>query len=127
PDVVQNLQCMASNWQSVLVTWDPPKKANGIITHYIIMAERNSAKASPQNHTYTFVKLLANTSYVFKIRAATSAGEGSESTCSVSTPPETGISWELSSTGGRGCALVSAVYCRSTFIYPHGTNIKNAA
>uniref|UniRef100_A0A8C6EMI9 Phosphatidylinositol phosphatase PTPRQ n=1 Tax=Marmota marmota marmota TaxID=9994 RepID=A0A8C6EMI9_MARMA len=89
PDVVQNLQCMASNWQSVLVTWDPPKKANGIITHYIIMAERNSAKASPQNHTYTFVKLLANTSYVFKIRAATSAGEGSESTCSVSTPPET--------------------------------------
>uniref|UniRef100_I3NAA0 Protein tyrosine phosphatase receptor type Q n=1 Tax=Ictidomys tridecemlineatus TaxID=43179 RepID=I3NAA0_ICTTR len=87
--VVQNLQCMASNWQSVLVTWDPPKKANGIITHYIIMVERNSTKASPQNHTYTFVKLLANTSYVFKIRAATSAGEGSESTCSVSTPPET--------------------------------------
>ncbi|XP_047405986.1 phosphatidylinositol phosphatase PTPRQ isoform X4 [Sciurus carolinensis] len=89
PDIVQNLQCTARNWQSVLVTWDPPKKSNGIITHYMITVERNSAKASPQDLTYTFVKLLANTSYVFKVRAATSAGEGSESTCSASTPPET--------------------------------------
>ncbi|MBZ3881915.1 Phosphatidylinositol phosphatase PTPRQ [Sciurus carolinensis] len=89
PDIVQNLRCTARNWQSVLVTWDPPKKSNGIITHYMITVERNSAKASPQDHTYTFVKLLANTSYVFKVRAATSAGEGSESTCSASTPPET--------------------------------------
>lgn len=107
---------MASNWQSVLVTWDPPKKANGIITHYMITVERNSAKASPQDHTYAFVKLLANTSYVFKVRAATSAGEGSESTCSASTPPETGNSWKVLSIGGWGCALVSTIYCHSTFI-----------
>ncbi|KAM9072642.1 phosphatidylinositol phosphatase PTPRQ isoform 5-T6 [Megaptera novaeangliae] len=89
PDVVQNVQCMATSWQSALVKWDPPKKANGIITHYMIIVERNATKISPQDHMYTFMKLLANTSYVFKIRASTSAGEGDESACNMSTLPET--------------------------------------
>uniref|UniRef100_A0A8C2YRG2 Phosphatidylinositol phosphatase PTPRQ n=2 Tax=Chinchilla lanigera TaxID=34839 RepID=A0A8C2YRG2_CHILA len=89
PDVVQNIECTASNWQSVSVKWDPPEKTNGIITHYLITFERNSTKVSPEDHMYTFVKLLANTSYVFKVRASTSAGEGNESTCDVSTLPET--------------------------------------
>ncbi|KAM7244731.1 hypothetical protein CapIbe_005339 [Capra ibex] len=89
PDVVQNIQCTATSWQSASVKWDPPKKANGIITHYTITVERNATNISPQDHTYTFMKLLANTSYVFEIRASTSAGEGNEMTCNVSTPPET--------------------------------------
>ncbi|KAM7116522.1 phosphatidylinositol phosphatase PTPRQ [Molossus nigricans] len=89
PDVVQNVQCVATSWQSALVKWDPPQKANGIITHYMITVERNSTKVSPQDHMYTFMKLLANTSYVFDIRASTSAGEGDGSTCHVSTLPET--------------------------------------
>ncbi|KAM6153634.1 phosphatidylinositol phosphatase PTPRQ [Erethizon dorsatum] len=89
PDAVQNIECMASNWQSVSVKWDPPKKTNGIITHYLITFERNSTKVSPEDHMYTFMKLLANTSYVFQVRASTSAGEGNESTCNVSTQPET--------------------------------------
>ncbi|XP_027399084.1 phosphatidylinositol phosphatase PTPRQ isoform X6 [Bos indicus x Bos taurus] len=89
PDVVQNIQCMATSWQSASVKWDPPKKANGIITHYTITVERNATNISPQDHTYTFMKLLANTSYVFEIRASTSAGEGNEMTCNVSTLPET--------------------------------------
>ncbi|XP_059792566.1 phosphatidylinositol phosphatase PTPRQ isoform X1 [Balaenoptera ricei] len=89
PDVVQNVQCVATSWQSALVKWDPPKKANGIITHYMITVERNATKISPQDHMYTFMKLLANTSYVFKIRASTSAGEGDESACNMSTLPET--------------------------------------
>ncbi|EHB18205.1 Phosphotidylinositol phosphatase PTPRQ, partial [Heterocephalus glaber] len=89
PDVVQNIECMASNWQSVSVKWDPPQKTNGIITHYLITFERNSIKVFPEDHMYTFMKLLANTSYVFKVRASTSAGEGNESTCHVSTLPET--------------------------------------
>lgn len=84
------MQCMATSWQSVLVKWDPPKKANGIITQYMITVEKNSTKVSPQDHMYTFIKLLAGTSYVFKVRASTSAGEGDESTCHVSTLPETG-------------------------------------
>ncbi|XP_007951364.1 phosphatidylinositol phosphatase PTPRQ [Orycteropus afer afer] len=85
PDVVQNVQCMATSWQSVLVKWDPPKKTNGIITHYMITMEKNSTKVSPQDHMYTFMKLLANTSYIFKVRASTSAGGGDESICNVST------------------------------------------
>uniref|UniRef100_A0A4W2ETQ7 Phosphatidylinositol phosphatase PTPRQ n=1 Tax=Bos indicus x Bos taurus TaxID=30522 RepID=A0A4W2ETQ7_BOBOX len=89
PDVVQNIQCMATSWQSASVKWDPPKKANGIITHYTITVERNATNISPQDHMYTFMKLLANTSYVFEIRASTSAGEGNEMTCNVSTLPET--------------------------------------
>uniref|UniRef100_A0A8C2NJA8 Protein-tyrosine-phosphatase n=1 Tax=Capra hircus TaxID=9925 RepID=A0A8C2NJA8_CAPHI len=76
-----------SVWEtwSASVKWDPPKKANGIITHYTITVERNATNISPQDHTYTFMKLLANTSYVFEIRASTSAGEGNEMTCNVST------------------------------------------
>nr|KAF6375085.1 protein tyrosine phosphatase receptor type Q [Pipistrellus kuhlii] len=89
PDVVQNIQCVATSWQSALVRWDPPQKANGVITYYMITVERNSTKISPQDHMYMFMKLLANTSYVFKIRASTSAGEGDESTCNISTLPET--------------------------------------
>uniref|UniRef100_G3T3L7 Phosphatidylinositol phosphatase PTPRQ n=1 Tax=Loxodonta africana TaxID=9785 RepID=G3T3L7_LOXAF len=89
PDVVRNVQCMATSWQSVLLKWDPPEKSNGIITHYMITMEKNSTKVSPQDHMYTFMKLLANTSYVFKIRASTSAGEGDESICNVSTLRET--------------------------------------
>lgn len=56
----------------------------------MITVENNSTKVSPQDHMYTFIKLLAGTSYVFKVRASTSAGEGDESTCHVSTLPETG-------------------------------------
>ncbi|KAM5288523.1 phosphatidylinositol phosphatase PTPRQ [Ctenodactylus gundi] len=89
PEAVQNIQCMTTNWKSVLVTWDPPRKANGIITQYIITVEGNSTKISPQDHMYAFMNLLANTSYVFRVRASTSAGEGDESGCSASTLPET--------------------------------------
>lgn len=88
---------MATSWQSALVMWDPPQKANGVITHYMITVERNSTKVSPQDHMYMFMKLLANTSYVFKIRASTSAGEGDESSCDISTLPETGnYAWIMS-------------------------------
>ncbi|KAL1774931.1 phosphatidylinositol phosphatase PTPRQ [Sigmodon hispidus] len=88
-DIVQNIECMARTWQSVLVMWDPPRKKNGIILHYMITVERNSTKVSPQDCMYTFTKLRANTSYVFEVRASTSAGEGKGSTCNVSTLPET--------------------------------------
>ncbi|XP_040845891.1 phosphatidylinositol phosphatase PTPRQ isoform X2 [Ochotona curzoniae] len=88
PDVVRNVRCMATSWQSVSVKWEPPQKANGIITHYVITTERNSTKVSPLEHMYTFIKLLASTSYIFKVRASTSAGEGDESACNVTTLPE---------------------------------------
>ncbi|KAG8513989.1 Phosphatidylinositol phosphatase PTPRQ, partial [Galemys pyrenaicus] len=88
PGIVQNIQCVATSWQSALVKWDPPKKANGIITYYMITIERNSTKVSPQDHMYTFMQLLSNTSYVLEVRASTSAGEGEENTCNISTLPE---------------------------------------
>nr|XP_023423411.1 LOW QUALITY PROTEIN: phosphatidylinositol phosphatase PTPRQ [Cavia porcellus] len=95
PDAVQNIECMASDWQSASVKWDPPKKANGIITHYLITFERNSTKVSPEEHMHTFVKLPANTSYIFRVAASTSAGEGNESACNVSTLPEAVLNGRL--------------------------------
>ncbi|EDM16767.1 rCG49085 [Rattus norvegicus] len=89
PEAVRNIECVARDWQSVSVRWDPPRKANGIIIHYMITVGGNSTKVSPRDPTYTFTKLLANTSYVFEVRASTSAGEGNESRCDISTLPET--------------------------------------
>ncbi|XP_060047347.1 phosphatidylinositol phosphatase PTPRQ isoform X2 [Erinaceus europaeus] len=89
PDVVQNMRCVATSWQSVLLTWDPPQKSNGVITYYMITAGGNSTMVSPRDNMSIFVRLLANTSYVFKVRASTAAGEGDGSMCNVSTLPET--------------------------------------
>lgn len=91
PDFVQSIQCTAISWQSVLVQWEPPMKTNGIITHYIITFGRNSTILSSDNETvHTFRDLLSNTSYQFKIKAATAAGEGREQICNASTFPESG-------------------------------------
>ncbi|XP_062990783.1 phosphatidylinositol phosphatase PTPRQ [Elgaria multicarinata webbii] len=90
PDIVQNIQCTATSWQLVVVQWDPPLKTNGIITHYIITFGWNSTIVSSDNETvHTFGDLLSNTSYQFKIKAATAAGEGKEQICNASTFPET--------------------------------------
>ncbi|XP_028601411.2 phosphatidylinositol phosphatase PTPRQ isoform X2 [Podarcis muralis] len=90
PDIVQNIQCTATSWQSVLVQWDPPLKSNGIITHYIITFGKNSTILSSDNETvHTFRDLLSNTSYQFKIQAVTAAGGGKEQLCNASTFPET--------------------------------------
>nr|XP_060635514.1 phosphatidylinositol phosphatase PTPRQ [Anolis sagrei ordinatus] len=89
PDIVQNIQCTATSWQLVLVQWNPPLKTNGIIIHYIITFGNNSIIISSTNETvHTFKDLLSNTSYQFKIKAATAAGEGEEQTCNASTFPE---------------------------------------
>ncbi|XP_062838740.1 phosphatidylinositol phosphatase PTPRQ isoform X3 [Anolis carolinensis] len=89
PDIVQNIQCTATSWQLVLVQWNPPLKTNGIIIHYIITFGNNSTIISSANETvHTFKDLLSNTSYQFKIKAATAAGEGEEQACNASTFPE---------------------------------------
>ncbi|XP_061438720.1 phosphatidylinositol phosphatase PTPRQ [Rhineura floridana] len=90
PDIVQSIQCTATSWQSVQVQWEPPLKRNGIITHYIITFGRNSTTLSSDTKTaHTFRDLLPNTSYQFKIKAATAAGDGKEKICNASTFPET--------------------------------------
>uniref|UniRef100_A0A8D0GQE2 Phosphatidylinositol phosphatase PTPRQ n=1 Tax=Sphenodon punctatus TaxID=8508 RepID=A0A8D0GQE2_SPHPU len=89
PGIVQNVQCTATSWQSVLVKWSPPSKANGVITHYTITFGRNSTNFSSLEKMHTFRELLSNISYQFKIKAATSAGEGEKHICNVSTLPET--------------------------------------
>ncbi|KAF2974736.1 hypothetical protein EK904_001603 [Melospiza melodia maxima] len=88
PDAVQNIRCIATSWQSILVQWDPPASANGIITHYIIAVEGNSTNFSSSGTLHTFRNLLSNLTYQIKIKAATSAGEGEEQICNASTLPE---------------------------------------
>ncbi|XP_013931748.1 PREDICTED: phosphatidylinositol phosphatase PTPRQ [Thamnophis sirtalis] len=90
PGIVQNTQCIATSWQSILLQWDPPLKTNGIITDYIITFSENSTISSSHNETVCILRnLLSNTTYQFKIKAATAAGEGKEQLCNTSTFPET--------------------------------------
>ncbi|XP_074936839.1 phosphatidylinositol phosphatase PTPRQ isoform X3 [Phalacrocorax aristotelis] len=88
PDAVQNVHCIATSWQSILVQWDPPASSNGVITHYIITVEGNSTKFLSYDTLHTFGNLLSNITYQFKIKAATSAGDGEERICNASTLPE---------------------------------------
>uniref|UniRef100_A0A8B9MZK4 Phosphatidylinositol phosphatase PTPRQ n=1 Tax=Accipiter nisus TaxID=211598 RepID=A0A8B9MZK4_9AVES len=88
PDAVQNVHCIARSWQSILVQWDPPASSNGVITHYIITVEGNSTNFSSYDTLHTFRNLLSNITYQFKIKAATSAGDGEEQICNASTLPE---------------------------------------
>ncbi|XP_034258810.1 phosphatidylinositol phosphatase PTPRQ [Pantherophis guttatus] len=90
PGIVQNTQCIATSWQSIRLQWDPPLKTNGIITNYIITFRENSTISSSHNETVCILRnLLSNTTYQFKIKAATAAGEGKEQLCNSSTFPET--------------------------------------
>ncbi|NXN12266.1 PTPRQ phosphatase, partial [Indicator maculatus] len=85
PEAVQNVQCIATSWQSILVQWEPPASANGVITRYTITVEGNSTSLSPHDTVQTFRNLVSNMTYQFKVRAATSAGEGEEQICNAST------------------------------------------
>lgn len=78
------------SWQSILVQWDPPASSNGVITHYIITVEGSSTNFSSYDTLHIFRNLLSNISYHFKIKAATSAGDGEEQICNASTLPERG-------------------------------------
>ncbi|XP_054255688.1 phosphatidylinositol phosphatase PTPRQ [Indicator indicator] len=85
PEAVQNVQCIATSWQSILVQWDPPASSNGIITRYTITVGGNSTSLSPHDTVQTFRNLVSNMTYQFKVRAATSAGDGEEQICNAST------------------------------------------
>ncbi|XP_058276348.1 phosphatidylinositol phosphatase PTPRQ [Hirundo rustica] len=88
PDAVQNIRCIATSWQSILVQWDPPASANGVITHYVIAVEGNCTNFSSYDTLHTFRNLLSNVTYQIKIKAATSAGDGEEQICNATTLPE---------------------------------------
>ncbi|XP_054029762.1 phosphatidylinositol phosphatase PTPRQ [Dryobates pubescens] len=85
PEAVQNVHCIATSWQSILVQWDPPASSNGIITHYTITVGGNSTSLSPYDTVQTFRNLLSNMTYQFRVKAATSAGDGEEQTCNATT------------------------------------------
>ncbi|XP_030070443.1 phosphatidylinositol phosphatase PTPRQ isoform X2 [Microcaecilia unicolor] len=88
PDIVQNVRCVATSWQSILLQWDPPAKLNGLITHYLITLEKVETVVASNENVYTVRELLANTSYQLVIRAVTSAGKGKEQACAVTTYQE---------------------------------------
>ncbi|XP_072341266.1 phosphatidylinositol phosphatase PTPRQ [Scyliorhinus torazame] len=86
PDTVQNLQCNASSWQSIIVKWDPPLKSDGIITYYALVFENKQIALGDQEHTLS--GLQSNTSYQFSIMAANSVGQGKSQNCTVTTLSE---------------------------------------
>ncbi|XP_056430425.1 phosphatidylinositol phosphatase PTPRQ isoform X2 [Hyla sarda] len=85
PDPVQNIHCVSTSWQSILVQWDPPLHPNGIITHYILTFQSVSISVLPTDTVYTFRDLFSNTTYSFTVTAATTAGEGVEQVCNATT------------------------------------------
>ncbi|XP_063998932.1 phosphatidylinositol phosphatase PTPRQ [Pogoniulus pusillus] len=88
PEAVQNVHCIATSWQSILVQWDPPASSNGVITHYITTIEGNATFLPSYDTVQTFRNLFSNMTYQFKVKAATSAGDGEEQICNASTLPE---------------------------------------
>ncbi|XP_040264377.1 phosphatidylinositol phosphatase PTPRQ isoform X1 [Bufo bufo] len=85
PDSIQNIHCVATSWQSILVQWDPPLRPNGIITHYILTFQSVTTTVLPTDTVYTFRDLLSNTTYYFTVKASNSAGEGVEQVCNATT------------------------------------------
>lgn len=90
PDLVQNMRCVATSWQSILVQWDPPARQNGKITQYVLAFQSVATFVSATDHAYTFRDLLSNTTYNFSIQAANSAGQGKKDTCIATTKSEEG-------------------------------------
>ncbi|MBN3316792.1 PTPRQ phosphatase, partial [Atractosteus spatula] len=80
-DVVQNLHCIGTNWQSVFIEWEAPVDPNGVITHYIIEFGHNVQKLKPFEFKHTIGGLRANTTYVFFVMAVNSAGKGKNHSC----------------------------------------------
>ncbi|XP_048463873.1 phosphatidylinositol phosphatase PTPRQ [Rhincodon typus] len=85
PDTIQNLQCNASSWQSVIVEWDPPLKSDGMITNYVLVFENYVQTVADNDRVHTFSELLSNTSYQFSVMAVNSVGRGESKNCTVTT------------------------------------------
>ncbi|XP_073476349.1 phosphatidylinositol phosphatase PTPRQ isoform X2 [Aquarana catesbeiana] len=88
PDSVQNMRCVATSWQSILVQWDPPARPNGKITQYVLIFQNVATFVLATDYAYTFRDLLSNTTYNFSIQAANSAGKGKEDICNATTKSE---------------------------------------
>ncbi|XP_048405543.2 phosphatidylinositol phosphatase PTPRQ isoform X2 [Stegostoma tigrinum] len=85
PDTIQNLQCNASSWQSVIVEWDPPLKSDGMIINYALVFENYVQTVADSDRVHTFSGLLSNTSYQFSVMAVSSVGRGESENCTVTT------------------------------------------
>ncbi|KAG8439517.1 hypothetical protein GDO86_005642 [Hymenochirus boettgeri] len=88
PDIVQNIKCMATSFQSILIQWDPPLRPNGFISYYIITFQGTETQILSTMNAHTFRELLSNTTYFIRIQAANSAGKGNEQVCKATTKSE---------------------------------------
>ncbi|OCT87568.1 hypothetical protein XELAEV_18021265mg [Xenopus laevis] len=88
PGIVQNIKCIATSYQSVLIHWEPPLQPNGMISHYYIASNDNTTIVPSKDQVYTFRELLSNTTYSFKIYAVNAAGKGQEQECNATTKSE---------------------------------------
>ncbi|XP_060696040.1 phosphatidylinositol phosphatase PTPRQ [Hemiscyllium ocellatum] len=88
PDTVQNLQCNASSWHSVIIKWDPPLKSDTMITYYALIFENDVQNVADKDRVHTFSELQSNTSYQFSVMAVNSMGQGESKNCTVTTLSE---------------------------------------
>ena len=96
PDAPSNVKAVSSDRHSVLVSWLPPIKPNGQLTHYsVFMKTMESGRQFTQHYetpstdqAFLVRGLNPNQPYSFWVTASTRAGQGPESTIVAETPNE---------------------------------------
>lgn len=91
PEVPAGIKAVASSATSIIVSWQPPLKSNGNITHYNVHIrgvglDWHHFALPPHETSYHAENLHKRTQYEFSIAAVTKVGEGSK-TPSVTVSP----------------------------------------
>ena len=83
PEVPAGVKAVASSDSSIIVSWQPPLRANGIITSYNVHVRAVGPEGkwyrralSPHQTSYEAESLHKRNQYEFSIAAVTSVGEG---------------------------------------------------
>ncbi|XP_015126574.1 Down syndrome cell adhesion molecule-like protein Dscam2 isoform X1 [Diachasma alloeum] len=105
PEVPAGIKAVASSNESIIVSWLPPLKANGIITSYYVYRRSQESDEKWYKETlrahktyYRAENLQKRTQYSFHVAAVTSVGEGPK-TRSVSASPSSHVHAAIHSFG----------------------------
>ncbi|XP_044591619.1 Down syndrome cell adhesion molecule-like protein Dscam2 isoform X3 [Cotesia glomerata] len=97
PEVPAGIKAVANSNESIIVSWLPPLKANGVITTYYVYIKSEDTDGKWYKHiskahktSYKAENLQKRTQYSFHVAAVTSVGEGPK-TSSVTASPSSHV------------------------------------
>ncbi|XP_078495430.1 phosphatidylinositol phosphatase PTPRQ-like [Ciona intestinalis] len=86
PGPTSNLNCTAFNKSTMMVRWEPPMQANGVLLSYTLkINERETKILNTNTNHYILTDLTPFTQYTASISAQTTVGDGPISTCNATT------------------------------------------